>query len=142
MPEYRAEIGGWMEALGLTWEWQPVTARMLPDILARARSLADTQQALVFNLCDGSDSDGYPGIEVVEGLAAQRIPYTGSDPAFYRLTSSKADSKKAFLAQGVQTAPCVMIADGEQDLARAAREIGFPLFHQAGCVGRQLRHPD
>jgi D-alanine-D-alanine ligase-like ATP-grasp enzyme len=142
LPEYRAEIGGWMGALGLTWEWQPVTTRNLPQILEKAKALSRTSQSLVFNLCDGSDSDGYPGIEVVDGLTANNIPYTGSDPDFYRITTSKAQSKQAMTANGVQTAPYVMIANGEKDLARAIAEIGFPLFIKpdvsAGSYGIQI----
>ena len=26
IPEYRAEIGSWMQALSLTWDWRPITA--------------------------------------------------------------------------------------------------------------------
>lgn len=142
LPEYRAEIGGWMDALGLSWEWQPVIARQLPRILDKAQELARNGEAIVFNLCDGSESDGYPGIEVVEGLEARGIPYTGSNPAFYRLTTSKTQSKRALVAHGVQTAPFMMIEDGERDLARAAQEIGFPLFLKpdvsAGSYGIQI----
>ena len=142
LPDYKAEIGEWMDALGLTWEWQPVTTANLPQLLQNAKALSLTGHGLVFNLCDGSDSDGYPGLEVVEGLAANEIAYTGSDPAFYRITTSKAQSKQALIANGVQTAPFVMIANGERDLARAVADIGYPLFIKpdvsAGSYGIQI----
>ncbi len=142
MPEYRAEIGGWMDTLGLTWEWQPVTSRQLPHILATARDKARTHKALVFNLCDGSDSDGYPGLEVVKGLERLGIPFTGSDKRFYELTTSKSQSKRTLISAGVQTAPFVMIGDLNTDLRRAVAEIGFPLFIKpdvsAGSYGIQI----
>ncbi len=142
LPAYREEIGGWMQALGLTWEWQPVTARALPQILAAARNAMRTRKLLVFNLCDGSDSDGYPGGEVIQQLEAHGIPYTGASERFYQLTTSKSDSKKSFMAHGVQTAPFVMIADPDTDLPRAIADIGLPLFIKpdvsAGSYGIQI----
>jgi D-alanine-D-alanine ligase-like ATP-grasp enzyme len=142
MPEYRAEVDGWMKSIGLTWEWQAVTANSLPRLLQEARQKALTQGAMVLNLCDGSDSDGYPGIEVVVGLEDLAIPHTGANEAFYRITTSKAKSKSAMIRHGVQTAPFALILDIDRDLPRAAAEIGFPLFIKpdvsAGSCGIQI----
>jgi D-alanine-D-alanine ligase len=141
LPEYRAEIAGWMGALGLTWEWAPVTTASLERDLARAGRAA-AAGGLVFNLCDGTTSDGYPGVEVVERLHAMGVPYTGSDPDFYRVTTSKAASKRLFDLADVPTAPWLLVDDVERDLARAEREIGYPLFVKpdvsAGSYGIQL----
>lgn len=143
LPEYQAEIGGWMTALGLRWNWQPVTSRNLPELVAnlreRARVGGDT---LIFNLCDGSQSDGYPGVEVVEALERAGLAHTGSDSYFYRLTTAKSAMKRALAAQGVPTAPWRAIEDIDADLAQAARDIGFPLFIKpdvsAGSYGIQI----
>ena len=140
--EYREEIGGWMQALGLTWEWRPVLARTLAQTFERVRLGCADGATIVFNLCDGSGSDGYPGIEVVEALEAERIPYTGSDAAFYRVTTAKSLGKKAFAAHGVQSAPWAAIENAERDLPAAAARIGFPLFVKpdvsAGSYGIQI----
>lgn len=142
LPEYHAEIGAWMSALGLQWSWRPVTRRNLASVISSVKDEARDGALLVFNLCDGSDSDGYPGLEVVEALVEAQIPFTGSDAAFYRLTTSKSDGKNALIAHGVQTAPYRLIEDVEADLAAAARDIGFPLFIKpdvsAGSYGIQI----
>jgi D-alanine-D-alanine ligase-like ATP-grasp enzyme len=142
LPEYRAEIGGWMRALGPTWEWLPVTSRMLAGLVERAANLARTNKVLVVNLCDGTAVDGYPGIEVVESLERRGLAFTGSDSSFYRVTTSKAASKRRLLQAGVATAPFVLLGEIEKDLDRAIREIGFPLFVKpdvsAGSYGIQI----
>jgi len=141
-PEYRSEIGSWLEALGMDWEWVPITARTLDAEIARARALATADHSvLVFNLCDGTVSDRFPGIEVVIALDASAVPYTGAGEDFYRVTTSKAASKSRLKAAGVPTSPWVL-ARSEDDVTRAAETIPFPLFVKpdvsAGSFGIQI----
>ena len=140
-PEYRAEIGAWLEALGAEWEWVPITARTLDVEVTRARTLAAAGEVVVFNLCDGTASDGYPGVEVVAALEAHALPYTGASEDFYRVTTSKAASKERFKAAGVPTSPWVL-ARTDEDVARAAATLPFPLFIKpdvsAGSYGIQI----
>jgi len=142
LPDYRAEIAGWMSALGLSFEWQPITSRNLAPVIASLRERARTGEMLVFNLCDGSESDGYPGVEVVEALEQANVPFTGANAGFYRLTTAKSAMKRALAAAGVPTAPFRMIEDIDADLRTAANEIGFPLFIKpdvsAGSYGIQV----
>ncbi len=142
LPDYRAEIAGWLTALGLSFEWQPITARNLAGVVAHLRERAQVRDTLVFNLCDGSQSDGYPGVEVVEALETAGVPFTGANSGFYRLTTAKSAMKEALAAHGVPTAPFRMIEDIDADLQIAAREIGFPLFIKpdvsAGSYGIQI----
>lgn len=126
-PEYRAEIGQWLEALGAAWEWVPITARTLDAEVARARALANSGGVLVFNLCDGTVSDRFPGVEVVIALDAGGVPYTGASENFYRVTTSKAASKERLNAAGVATSPWVLARTSE-DVERAAATLPFPLF--------------
>ena len=51
---------------------------------------------LVFNLCDGDEINGTPGISVVKLLVEKGIVYTGADEYFYNITTSKIPMKKAF----------------------------------------------
>ena len=140
-PEYRAEIGAWLEELGAEWEWVPITAGTLDAEITRARTLAAGGDVLVFNLCDGTASDRFPGIEVVTALEANALPYTGASEGFYRVTTSKAASKALFKAAGVPTAPWVL-ARSDEDVARAAATLPFPLFVKpdvsAGSYGIQI----
>ncbi len=90
---------------------------------------------MVFNLCDGTDKDGYPGVSVIEALERARLPYTGADARFYRVSSSKIEMKRRFEQAGAPTAPWRVIEDTELDLAAAAREIGYPLFIKPEVAG-------
>jgi D-alanine-D-alanine ligase len=140
-PEYRAEIGAWLEALGAEWEWVPITSRTLDVEVTRARTLAADGGVLIFNLCDGTASDRFPGIEVVAALEANALPYTGASEDFYRVTTSKAASKTLLKAAGVPTAPWVL-ARTDEDVGRAAATLPFPLFVKpdvsAGSYGIQI----
>ena len=140
-PENREEIGAWMEALGSTWEWVPIASNNLDDEIARASTLARNGGVLIFNICDGTTSDGYPGVEVVIALEAHGLPYTGASEDFYRMTTSKAASKARFKAAGVPTSPWVL-ARTDEDLDRAAATLPFPLFVKpdvsAGSYGIQI----
>src|SRR5688572_18570970 len=140
-PEYRAEIGAWLEALGTQWEWVPITSRTLEAELARARTFAADGGVIIFNLCDGTASDRFPGIEVVTALEANALPYTGASEDFYRVTTSKAASKERLKAAGVPTSPWVL-ARTLEDVDRAAATLPFPLFVKpdvsAGSYGIQI----
>lgn len=140
-PEYRLEIGEWMDALEIDWEWIPITADNLEREVSRARSLAADQGAVVFNLCDGSATDTFPGIDVVEALVANEIPYTGAGPRFYRLTESKAASKEQFRAANVPTSPWVLAASAA-DVEEAATTLPAPWFVKpdvsAGSYGIEI----
>jgi D-alanine-D-alanine ligase len=140
-PEYRAEIGAWLEDLGHKWEWVPITARRLDAEVTRARTLATGGDVIVFNICDGTVSDRFPGIEVVNALEASAVPYTGASEDFYRVTTSKAESKERFKAAGVPTSPWVLARTAE-DVGRAAATLPFPLFVKpdvsAGSYGIQI----
>lgn len=140
-PEYRAEIGAWLEALGARWEWVPIATRTLDAEIARTRTLAAEGDLIVFNICDGTVSDGFPGIEVVAALEASSLPYTGASEDFYRVTTSKAASKERLKAAGVATSPWVL-ARVPEDVDRAAATLPFPLFIKpdvsAGSYGIQI----
>ena len=140
-PDYRAEIGAWLEALGLQWEWVPITARTLDTEITRACFFNANGGVLVFNLCDGTASDRFPGIEVIVALDAHALPYTGASEDFYRITTSKAASKERFKAAGVSTSPWVL-ARTDKDVQRAVATLPLPLFIKpdvsAGSYGIQI----
>jgi len=141
VPEYRAEVEGWMQGLGRAWDWVPITADTLDAEVTRAAVMARAGDVMVLNLCDGTVADGFPGLEVVTALTAQSVPFTGAGADFYQVTTSKAASKTRFLAAGVPTAPWVLTRTSA-DVDRAADTLRFPLFVKpdvsAGSYGIQL----
>jgi D-alanine-D-alanine ligase-like ATP-grasp enzyme len=74
----------------------------LDSALAEAASMNKTP--VIFNLCDGLESDGYPGISVPRACAARNVAFTGADMDFFANTTAKTDMKRRFLSHGVSTA--------------------------------------
>ncbi len=95
---------------------------------------------VVFNLCDGIEVDGYPGIQTVRALEKSGLAFTGADTAFYELTTPKTLLKQRLIERGVSTSPFVAIKDPGADGVRARRPASVPADHQARCVGGELRH--
>jgi D-alanine-D-alanine ligase-like ATP-grasp enzyme len=129
-PEFKVEVAGWMETLGVPMVWQPVTPCTLDEILARTVARHRERPVIVFNLCDGLDIDGYPGPASVKALTAAGIPYTGADLAFYEITTPKSAMKRRMIERGVSTKPFVVIEDAERDAPRAVRELGLPFLYK------------
>ncbi|KAJ3390320.1 hypothetical protein HDU92_000559 [Lobulomyces angularis] len=84
----------------------------------------------VFNLCDGTEVDGYPGISVVSYLEKSTIPYTGADPLFYECTTSKPYLKTKLIAANVPTSQFFEIRKGHEreDFEVAVSALGFPVI--------------
>ena len=80
---------------------------------------------LFFNLCDGAEDEGTPGIEVVQTLERLDVPFTGATSEYYE--PSRVQMKDACRAQGIAT-PAYVLATDEGDVERAAETLRFPLF--------------
>lgn len=121
-PEFRVEVESWF-APERRWRWRCLT--LDEAIVAAEVETARAAGALVLNLCDGDEEDGYPGPAVVEALAAAGVPFTGADPRFYSISSSKLAMKQCFLSAGVKTAPFLPLAS-ERDIAKVGGAVGYP----------------
>jgi D-alanine-D-alanine ligase len=142
-PYVRADVGRWMEALELQWEWVEIAHSNLASQIERARLLMQHGPVVVLNLCDGDDVNGYPGLSVVKALEAANIPFTGARSRFYEISTSKLKMKRGFAARGVTTAPWARIRNVKSDILRAGAELGYPLFIKpdvsAGSAGLTSR---
>jgi D-alanine-D-alanine ligase len=127
-PEFKAEVAGWMEALGAEHVWVEVTPETAAAEISRVQDEAARRPVLVFNLCDGIEVDGYPGIQTVRALEASGLPFTGADTAFYELTTPKTALKQRLIEHKVSTSPYVIMRDPAVDGPRAGRLLGYPLI--------------
>jgi D-alanine-D-alanine ligase len=127
-PEFKAEVAAWMKALGAPHTWVEVTPETSAREIARAQFEARRRPVLIFNLCDGIEVDGYPGIKTVKALEASGLPYSGADPAFYELTTPKTLMKRRLIEHGVSTSPFVAIRDPRADGLLAGAQLGYPLI--------------
>lgn len=131
-PEYdtaafKAELREWFEPLGLAYVWRAVTHDTLQDVIGDLVQRSKETRIVVLNFCDGIDEAGSPGLTVVKALTAAGLPFSGANAAFYDTTTSKLATKRLLQASGVPTGKWVEIND-ESDIARAAQDIGYPLF--------------
>ena len=120
--EFRAELPGWF-APGRAWRWCAIT--LSEQSVVHAIGEARAAGAVVLNLCDGDEQDGYPGPSVVMALAASGLSFSGADPQFYKVSSSKLAMKQRFLSAGLPTAPFLRLDHGEA-LAQVKTAVGYP----------------
>ncbi|WP_373069279.1 hypothetical protein [Gemmatimonas sp.] len=115
-----AEYARAFEALGYAWSWQPVTMADFRPILEALAAQARTTRTIVFNLCDGDEVNGVPGISVVRYLDDLRLCYTGADANFYDITTSKISMKQIFDRTNEPTSPWEVLMPGGEDVATAS----------------------
>ena len=65
---------------------------VLSDIEAAAASAG--RLPVVFNTCDGLESDGYPGVSVSRACERRALAFTGADVAFYEATTAKTEVRR------------------------------------------------
>ena len=126
--------------LEVEWQWQPVTMHNYQEII---RGIAKEKEAgtitpVVFNLCDGDEINGTPGISVVRLLEASGLVYTGADEHFYRITTSKIPMKEAFDQVGVPTAPWKAIYDKDINLDDVFEKLGSPVIVKPSVSGGSM----
>jgi D-alanine-D-alanine ligase len=135
----QAEFARAFDALGMAWRWQPVAMHDFREVIDSIARETTMHVPVVFNLCDGDETNGVPGISVIRHLDDVGLPYTGADQHFYHVTTSKVDMKHAFDAAGVPTAPWEVIPRGATALGGAFKRRGSPLIVKpaisAGSMG-------
>ena len=127
-------------ALGINWKWQPVTmddyASVIDTIVAEKE--AGIHFPLVFNICDGDEVNGTPGVSVVKLLDKKGLVYTGSDEYFYNITTSKIPMKKAFDKYEVPNAKWEAIKIKEQYTNGIFDRLGSPIIVKPSVSGGSM----
>jgi D-alanine-D-alanine ligase len=122
------DIATWFAGTRFSWDWVAVRPSTLTAVVEDLSRLSARGHAVAVNLCDGDDVNGYPGLSVVLALEAAGIDFTGAGSAFYALSTSKLGMKIRLARAGLPTSPWRQLVSMPDDLARAAAEIGLPLF--------------
>ncbi len=125
--------------LGIEWQWQPVTIKNYPaiiELIAKEKDFAH-KTPVVFNLCDGDEINGTPGISVVKLLEEKGLIYTGADEYFYRITTSKIPMKKAFDKARVPSAKWKAIHD-KDDVENIFESLGTPVIVKPSISGGSM----
>jgi D-alanine-D-alanine ligase len=125
--------------LGIEWKWQPVTIKDYAEVIALIAKEKDfgNKTPVVFNLCDGDEVNGTPGISVIKLLEEKGLIYTGSDEYFYRITTSKIPMKKAFDKAGIPSASWKSIHD-KDDINNIFELLGTPVIVKPSVSGGSM----
>ena len=113
-----------------------VRAEPVDGIPALRAALVDERFDRVFNILHGQHGGGEDG--VVQGLLdAFGVPYTGSDVLGSALSMDKIRTKQVWLALGLPT-PRYARLGPHDDVATAARLLGFPVIVKPACEGSSV----
>lgn len=128
------------DELGIAWKWQPVTMKNYASVIKNItkENDRDTRTHVVFNICDGDEVNGAPGISVVKMLEEKGLIYTGADEFFYDITTSKIPMKEAFDNAGVPNANWESIRSREQDVSGLIERLGTPLIVKPSVSGGSM----
>jgi D-alanine-D-alanine ligase len=134
LDEYKRVFG----ELGIEWKWQPVTIDNFRNVIDDIATSANGKAPLVFNLCDGDEINGTPGISVIRYLNEKGLCYTGADEKFYDITTSKVTMKEAFDLAGVSTPGWEVIQNKEQPVTGIFDRLGSPLILKPAISGGSM----
>ena len=135
-----AEYEKTFDELGIEWKWQPVTIKDYPVVIESIAKEKDygNKTPVVFNLCDGDEINGTPGISVIRLLEEKGLIYTGSDEYFYHITTSKIPMKRAFDRAKVPSARWKAINDRDQNLNTIFEKLGTPIIVKPSISGGSM----
>jgi len=135
-----AEYTKTFEEMNIEWAWQPVTMLNYAEVINTILTEKKTRQhfPIVFNICDGDEVNGTPGISVVKLLHQSGLVYTGADEFFYDITTSKIPMKEAFDKACVPTAPWEQISCKDQNMQDIFEHLGRPLIVKPALSGGSM----
>lgn len=124
--------------LGADWTWEKITMDNYVQLVAGIRRRSGRKVPVVFNLCDGDEVNGTPGVSVIRELDKHKLIYTGSDVSYYDVTTSKIPMKRAFDAAGVANAAWDFIGSYERLLDGTCARLGAPLIIKPSVSGGSM----
>ncbi len=133
-----AEYTKTFEALKIEWIWQPVYMNDFTKIIDAIADDETAKQKVAFNLCDGDEINGAPGVSVIHYLEKKQIKYTGASAFFYDITTSKTPMKKAFDDANVATAAWEVITKANEIPQHIFEKVGTPILLKPAVSGGSM----
>jgi D-alanine-D-alanine ligase len=124
--------------LQLNWKWQYVTINDYKTVIDKIADSANGHIPLVFNLCDGDEVNGAPGISVIRYLEEKKLIYTGAREKYYHLTTSKITMKQAFDDAHVSNSLWRGIDHPQQEINGVCDYIGTPVIVKPAVSGGSM----
>lgn len=128
------------QELKLQWQWQYVNCSNYKNVIDEIidSCVQENIQPLFFNLCDGDDVNGTPGIAVIQHLETKQVYFTGAKEFFYYITTSKANMKKAFDEHDVPNAQWFFIKNINDINHIIEKNLKFPLIVKPAVSGGSM----
>src|SRR5437762_6385072 len=123
------------DELKADWKWEPVTIHNFRTVIDKIAVTENGKMPFVFNLCDGDEINGVPGISVIHYLQEKGLCFSGSSTEFYHITTSKITMKQAFDRSCVVTPKWEMILDKDQNIDGIFDRMGGPLILKPSISG-------
>lgn len=92
----KAEYESVFKQLNIDWFWIDLTLTNYQNQIDQIINELGLTKIIFFNLCDGDEINGAPGISVINYLEKLNAIYTGANPDFYKITTSKIIMKQYF----------------------------------------------
>lgn len=131
-------------ALGIAWQWQPVTMQNFKEVVDTVVAKYNDKQLIIFNICDGDEVNGVPGVSVIDYLEEKGLTYTGADRNFYEISTSKIIMKKAFDKACISTSPWFAVTSAAFSLNGEFHYLPKPVLVKpavsAGSIGLGVRN--
>jgi D-alanine-D-alanine ligase len=134
----KAEYTKIFGALAVEWIWQPVSMQNFSEIIDAIENDKTSKQKIAFNLCDGDEINGAPGVSVIHYLEKKQIKYTGASALFYDITTSKTPMKKAFDEAHVATAAWQVITNANDISQHIFEKVGNPILLKPAVSGGSM----
>ena len=138
-----AEYEKAFKTLNLPWQWQPVRNHDFRQIIDGIAADSSDFTPVFFNLCDGDDVNGIPGIAVLHYLDEKQLIYTGSNAYFYDITTSKIIMKRILDKAHVPTPAWEVLELDGSNIKGIFDRLGTPLILKpsisAGSMGITIK---
>jgi D-alanine-D-alanine ligase-like ATP-grasp enzyme len=103
---------------------------VLEQLKQRSELTNPKNSLVVFNLCDGTEDDGYPGLSIVKLLETMGLAFTGAGSDFYENTTSKIVLKQFLIQEKVPTSQFISIRPEfiKEDVEKASEISDWPFI--------------
>lgn len=128
------------KTLEMPWVWQTVTMENYVEVIniISKEKNEGVFFPIVFNLCDGDETNGTPGVSVIKRLEELKLVYTGADEYFYSVTTSKIPMKKSFDELDVSTAKWMEIHSPETNPVNLFDYLDTPIIIKPAVSGGSM----
>ncbi len=124
--------------LDFDWQWQPVTIHDFKKHIAAISSGSNGKTPIIFNLCDGDEINGVPGVSVIRELERRNLLFTGADAFFYDLTTSKIRMKQVFEQQDIPTPRWEVLSEDGRSINGIFARLDGPLIVKPAISGGSM----